>query len=188
MTTAGDLVMVRPKRFELPLWAVVLGMLARWTWRGLWWCLRHPGTCALVAVAAVLYRRYDWPGPVVPLLIVGVAAAVWRWRHPSSWWTWFGGPLLGRARRLIVYRRVWREAITLCGLSKTYDRRVVLPRLLRVRCDEALDVLTIRMLRGQSPADFQKATANLAYAFGRRYARVYTEHPDDPPVRTGRAA
>jgi S-DNA-T family DNA segregation ATPase FtsK/SpoIIIE len=49
-------------------------------------------------------------------------------------------------------------------------------------------VLTIRMVRGQTPADFQKATANLAYAFGRRHARVYSERPDDPPTRAGRGS
>ncbi|WP_199513326.1 FtsK/SpoIIIE domain-containing protein [Nucisporomicrobium flavum] len=187
-TTAGDLVMVRPKRFELPLWVVAIGMLIRWLARAGWWCLRNPGTCGVVLTVAVLLDRYGWVGLVMSGVVVAGGAALWWWRHPRSWWGWFGGPLLGRVRRLTIYRWAWREAMTLCGLAKTYDHKPVLPKLLRVRCDEALDVLTIRMVRGQRPTDFQKATENLAYAFGRRHARVYAEHPDDPPARTGRAA
>jgi S-DNA-T family DNA segregation ATPase FtsK/SpoIIIE len=124
----------------------------------------------------------------VPLVLAAVLSGVWRWRHAASWWRWFGGPLLGAFRRVFVYRRAWREAMTLCGLARKYEHQVVLPKLLSVRCDEALDVLAIRMVRGQNPLDFQNATANIAYAFGRRHARVYSERPDDPPVRAGRWA
>jgi S-DNA-T family DNA segregation ATPase FtsK/SpoIIIE len=184
----SDLVVVRRNRFNLPPWLVLLGMLLRWTAIGAWWALRHPRTTALTVAALWLYHRFDWPGPVVPLVLVGIGAGVWRWRHASSWWAWFGGPLLGHWRRIFVYRRAWREAMVLCGLSKAYDGRTVLPELLKVRSDEALDVLTVRMLRGQNPLHFQKATADLAYAFGKRHGRVYSERPDDPPVRTGRFA
>ncbi|WP_407663410.1 FtsK/SpoIIIE domain-containing protein [Micromonospora musae] len=54
-----------------------------------------------------------------------------------------------------------------------------------MRSDQALDVLTVRMVRGQTPEEFHRVTANLAYAFGRRHARVYTERPDQPPTRSG---
>lgn len=188
MNRAGELMVIRPRRFELPLWAVVLGLLARWAGRAVWWCLRHPVACGLTIAGLWAYAVFGWLGLVVPVLLVGVASGVWRWRHPSSWWAWFGGPLLGRVRRCLVYRRVWREAMVLCGLSRVYEHRVVLPCLVSVRSDEALDVLTIRMVRGQQPRDFQKVTGNLAYAFGRRDARVYSERPDDPPIRAGRLA
>ncbi|GAB3157129.1 FtsK/SpoIIIE domain-containing protein [Micromonospora sonneratiae] len=179
---------IRPKRFELPVWAALLGLVLRWSWRAIWWCLRHPVATCTAAVAVTLYVEFDWWGLVVPLVLVAVGSALWRWRAELSWWNWFAGPLLGWFRRTFVYRRVWREAMTLCGLAETYDHRRVLPELLRVRSDQALDVLTVRMVRGQTPEQFQKASANLAYAFGRRHARVYSERPDEPPVRTGPAA
>jgi S-DNA-T family DNA segregation ATPase FtsK/SpoIIIE len=188
MTTAGDLMVIRPRRFELPLWAVVLGLLLRWTWRGLWWSLRHPVETVLVVVPVYLFAEYGWSGVVVPLVLAGFVSAVWRWRDESSWWTWCAGPILGRLRQVFVYRRVWREAMTLCGLARTFDHHTILPRLLSVRSDQALDVLTVRMVRGQTPTDFQQATANLAHSFGRRHARVYSEHPDTAGTRTGRFA
>ncbi|MGW0434675.1 FtsK/SpoIIIE domain-containing protein [Micromonospora sp. NPDC003197] len=188
MTTAGDLMVVRPRRLELPFWLIACGLVLRWLGRACWWCLRHPVTVGVVVLAAVLYREFGRSGLVVPLVIAAAVSAVWRWRHESSWWSWCAGPILGRFRQVFVYRRAWQEAITLCGLAETYDHRVILPELLRVRSDQALDVLTIRMVRGQTPEEFQKATTNLAYAFGRRHARVYSERPDDPPTRTGRWA
>lgn len=188
MTSAGDLMVIRPKRFELPLWAVVLGLLARWSGRATWWCLRRPVATGTTGLLVAVYVEHDWAGLVTLLVSVAAVAAVWRWRHEPSWWRWLAGPLLGWFRRVFVYRRVWREAMTLCGLSAKYDHQTVLPRLLVVRSDPALDVLTVRMVRGQTPEDFQQVTANLAYAFGRRHARVYSEHPDDPPTRTGRWA
>lgn len=185
MTTAGDLMVIRPRRLELPVWLIAIGLVLRWMWRGLWWCLRHPLTVGLVVAGVSLYREFGRSGVIVPVVLAAAVSAVWRWRHESSWWTWCAGPTLGRFRQLFVYRRAWREAMTLCGLAKVYDHRTVLPELLRVRSDQALDVLTIRMVRGQTPEEFQKATANLAYAFGRRHARIYSERPDDPPIRSG---
>ncbi|MFG1715476.1 cell division protein FtsK [Micromonospora sp. NPDC049203] len=168
------------------MWLVVLGLVLRWSGRVLWWCLRHPAATGSVVLALWLYVEFDWPGLVVPLVIASAVSAVWRWRDESSWWAWLAGPLLGSFRRVFVYRRVWREAMTLCGLAETFDRRHVLPELLRVRSDQALDVLTVRMVRGQTPEQFQRVSANLAYAFGRRHARVYAERPGDPSTRAGR--
>ncbi|MCL7457804.1 FtsK/SpoIIIE domain-containing protein [Micromonospora sp. MSM11] len=188
MTSAGDLLVIRPKRFELPVWAALLWLVLRWSARVLWWCLRHPVATVSAVLVLWLYAEFGWSGLVVPLVVASAASAVWRWREESSWWAWLAGPLLGSFRRVFVYRRVWREAMTLCGLAETYDHRKVLPELLRVRSDQALDVLTVRMVRGQTPEQFQKASAHLAYAFGRRHARVYAERPDEAPTRTGRGA
>ncbi|MGX1614798.1 FtsK/SpoIIIE domain-containing protein [Micromonospora chalcea] len=185
MTTAGDLMVIRPRRLELPVWLIALGLGLRWLWRGLWWCVRHPVSVGLMVAAVLLYREFGRSGLIVPLVLTGLASAVWRWKHEASWWAWCAGPVLGRCRQVFVYRRAWREAMTLCRLTRTYDHRVVLPQLLRVRSDQALDVLTIRMVRGQTPEEFQRVTANLAYAFGRRHARVYSEPPGEPPARTG---
>lgn len=188
MTSAGDLLVIRPKRYDLPIWAVVLVLTLRWSWRAIWWCLRHTVAIVAAASAVMLYVEFDWPGLVVPLALMAAVSALWWWRHKSSWWTWLAGPLLGSVRHVFVYRWVWREAMTLCGLAETYNHRHVVPELLRVRSDQALDVLTIRMIRGQTPEQFQKVSAKLAHAFGRRHARVYSERPDEPPTRTSRAA
>jgi S-DNA-T family DNA segregation ATPase FtsK/SpoIIIE len=67
-----------------------------------------------------------------------------------------------------VYWRQWNEAMTLCGLVKTYDGGKKLPKLLKVRCTAAADEVTLRMPRGQSPEIYHKASVNLAHSFDTR--------------------
>ncbi len=184
----GDLMAVHPHRIELPVSVAVFAMFFRGLWRLGVWCVRHPRTVVLIVVWPILWRLAHERGLLVVLVPAVVGGLVWRWRRPSSWWRYYGGPLLGWWRRQVIYRRSWDEVMGLCGLAKIHDYRVKSPRLLRVRCDEALDRLTVRMVRGQNPADFHRETVNLAYAFGRRQARVFSEHPDDPPTRRGRLA
>jgi len=68
MTAAGDMVVIRPRRFELPVWAVLLGLLLRWTWRGLWWCAQHPWETLAVVVPVGLFAEYGWTGVITPLV------------------------------------------------------------------------------------------------------------------------
>jgi len=184
----GDLMVFRPRRVELPIGLAVSGMVLRSLFRVLLWCIRHPRRCALIVLWPVLWSLAQRTGVLVALALFLVGGAVWRWKHRASWWRFYGGPLLGWWRRQVIYRRAWNEAMSLCGLAKIHNAEVKLPRLVKVQCDEALDRLTVRMIRGQNPADFHRATVNLAYAFGRRQARVFSEHPDDPPTRHGRLA
>ncbi|GAB7047572.1 FtsK/SpoIIIE domain-containing protein [Catenuloplanes indicus JCM 9534] len=188
VTRSGDVMVLRRNRLTIPWWVSLLGVLARWVGRAAWWFLRRPRTVAVVVGAVWVRSEFGWSGLLTPVVLGLAASAVWRWRHPASWWLWCGGPVLGWWRQIVVYRRAWREAMTLCGLAKTFDHRPVVPGLLSVRCDEALDIVTIRMLRGQSPSEFQKVTEKLAYAFGRRHGRVYAERLEDPPNRSGRYA
>jgi S-DNA-T family DNA segregation ATPase FtsK/SpoIIIE len=177
---------IRHPRFLLPWWAAAAGAVLRAAWWCLRWSWRYPGVCALVVAVLWLAEKVGLRGLV--LLACGAAGAggLWRWRHSRSWWRWMGGPLLGRWRQVFVYRLAWHEAMVGCGLSKVFDHGVVLPRLLRVRSDQGCDVLTIRMLRGQNPIDYTSAVADLAYAFGKRHARVYSTRPDQAPARRGR--
>ncbi|WP_407663411.1 hypothetical protein [Micromonospora musae] len=85
MTTAGDLMVIRPRRLELPVWLVALGLILRWLWRGLWWCVRHPVTVGLVVAGVLLYREFGRVGLIVPLVMASAVSAVWRWKHEASW-------------------------------------------------------------------------------------------------------
>lgn len=127
---------------------------------------------------------------VLPLVLAAVLAAVlvglWWWRRRESCQRWLLLPLLSRWRRLWVYRRQWAEAMTLCGLVKTYDGGRKVPVLLSVRCTYATDEVRLRMPRGQNPEIYHKAAPNLAYSFGTRHCRVFSGRRTLPPVRSGR--
>ncbi|MEG3633400.1 hypothetical protein [Micromonospora palythoicola] len=86
---------IRPRRLELPLWLIALGMLLRWLFRAVVWCVRHPVIVGLVVAGVWLYAEFGRAGLIVPLVLAGLVSALWRWKHETSWWTWCAGPVLG---------------------------------------------------------------------------------------------
>ena len=55
--------------------------------------------------------------------------------------------------------------------------RVLTPRLRTVTVGENTDKLTVRMVPGQAPKDWQQQADALAHAFGAEAARVYVVSP-----------
>ncbi|GAA5176944.1 FtsK/SpoIIIE domain-containing protein [Rugosimonospora acidiphila] len=148
---------------------------------------------AIPGVTAVLlllyaYLRFGWLPLVLVALAVAGAVGLWAWRAMPSCRRFLLLPVLGRWRGFWVYRRQWAESLSLSGLHKTFDGMVLLPRLVGVRCREATDEVTVRMLRGQNPELFHKAAVNLAYSFGTRQCRVFSTRREVAPVRLGRLA
>ncbi|MEV6811086.1 cell division protein FtsK, partial [Micromonospora sp. NPDC051296] len=69
MTTAGDLMVIRPRRLELPLWLIALGLVLRWLFRAAVWCVRHPVIVGLVVAGVLLYAEFGRAGLIVPLVL-----------------------------------------------------------------------------------------------------------------------
>lgn len=141
-------------------------------------------TLTLLGVAAVhghltLATMAGWEHDVEALLpvlagaagivfaLVGVALLVLRTGR---------GLVRGRWR----YHRRWPRVMADHLLTKREEGRVTVPRLRHVSSTPAVDVLTVRMLPGQSPADWHAVIGDLATAFGAATGRVDAT----PPVRT----
>jgi len=60
----------------------------------------------------------------------------------------------------------------LCGLTKDLDGRTLRPDLLRVQVGSVSDRLLLRMVTGQSLADWERACPQLAASLGGHLARV----------------
>src|SRR5215475_5334070 len=67
--------------------------------------------------------------------------------------------------------------MTLAGLAPTYRQRVLLPVLAGVRALGAVDLVAVRLVTGQAPADFADRAENLAHAFGAELCRVRDSGP-----------
>src|SRR6202034_3582227 len=95
------------------------------------------------------------------------AAPVWRspihrtpepviWTVQLLWPGWFAGhitvPLRDRRRRWFYWRR-WRASMTLAGLAPAYRGQDILPVLAAVHMSGAVDLVTVGLVTGQSPAD-----------------------------------
>lgn len=64
------------------------------------------------------------------------------------------------------YRRRWASVLTTQGLTSIERKRVLIPQLQAVASESGVDVLTVALLPGQSPADWNHRAPFLAAAFG----------------------
>jgi DNA segregation ATPase FtsK/SpoIIIE, S-DNA-T family len=112
-----------------------------------------------------------WPGLVALVLLI-VSALVGLWLLFPAWFTRLVGNPARNRWRAWFYRRRWHAAMTLGGLAPMYRKRVLVPVLVGVRASKSVDVVTVRLATGQSPADFADRAGSLAHAFGAELCRV----------------
>jgi S-DNA-T family DNA segregation ATPase FtsK/SpoIIIE len=123
-----------------------------------------------------VWLRAGWPGLVVLAAVTLAALTVLRLAWPS----WFARLVTGPARnrwRWQSYRRRWHAVLTIARLAPVYRGRVVIPVLAGVRVTGCMDRLTVRLVSGQSPADFADRAEHLAHGFGAHLCRVRTGRP-----------
>lgn len=161
-----------PPIWHMPQGLVLLVALLRLLVRVVWFCLRHPFAVAVTAGSIWLGGRYGWPLPVALAGLVGAVLALWVVLDRGSFSRWVGGPTRSRFRLMRVYRRRWHSVMTTAGLSKTSKGREFLPRIRRVVSGPTADWVLVKMLTGQAPSAWEKATDNLAHGFGAALCRV----------------
>ncbi|MGH9071503.1 MAG: hypothetical protein ACRDX8_10155, partial [Acidimicrobiales bacterium] len=101
----------------------------------------------------------------------------WRLAAPSSFHRWVLGRIWKRRRAWRVYRRPWPNLCALHGLTAMLNESVVVPRLHRVKVGYVCDLVTVRMLYGQTVTDWQACSDALAHAFGAMGVRVRPAKP-----------
>ena len=128
---------------------------------------RHP-----VVVLAVVDRCADVAGDRLArpglVLAVSITAGTWRCggggsrpRSPAS----SASPARGQWRAW-HYRRRWAAVMTIGRLAPVYQGRVLLPVLGKVSATRFTDRVQVRLVSGQSAADFAAGADNLAHGFG----------------------
>src|SRR5699024_9721580 len=135
-------------------------------WRAAGWLLRHPGVVALPVVVVTGLVTLGWQltagiaGGLVLLLVA------WRRGAPDSFDRYAAVGLRSIKRRWIDYSgKRWNDVFDACGLIRENRKKgyTETPRLLRVRSyTPTIDVLTIRMVRGQSLRKYENVVEELA--------------------------
>jgi S-DNA-T family DNA segregation ATPase FtsK/SpoIIIE len=145
---------------------------ARLGWRLLLMALGQPvlSTVGLVVVVA-LHRWGRWP-VLLAGLVAAAGGALWGFRRPASFEVCVGRYVRSGFRRLWVYGRNWQPAMVMSELADTFGGREWLPELRRVRSTRWGDAVSVGLLSGQSPADFDRAADALAHTFGAASCRV----------------
>jgi S-DNA-T family DNA segregation ATPase FtsK/SpoIIIE len=152
--------------------AKALGVLA-------WWSILFPmiSVPILVSVAAAV-----WFGPIFGILLAALSALVliacsqiWaasfdKWvttRMRTMWRTWW------------TYRHSWTAICTLHSLTAALGERILVPALRSVTIGGTCDVLEVRILIGQSVADWQNKGPALAEAFRAQRLTIRSAKPGE---------
>jgi S-DNA-T family DNA segregation ATPase FtsK/SpoIIIE len=175
-----------PDPFASPVWrspvyrtpegVIYLVQALRGLWRLARFLIRHPLLDTAAGLVFLLWHAGGWPA--LAALAGGLAAAltglrVWR---PA----WFSRLVTGPARdrwRWWCYRRRWQPVLGIAGLAPLYQGRRLDPELGRVQAGTCADLITVRLVSGQSPEQFADRAVNLAHGFGVLSFRVRTGRP-----------
>ncbi|MBW6437666.1 cell division protein FtsK [Actinoplanes hulinensis] len=162
---------VRTPVVKFPIWAVVV-----WeTVKALAWLtttyVRHWYATLPVTGLIWLYAVHGWQTLAALVGGIAVASTGWAFGHRPTWLRFGWWPILAKARRLL-YRRRWMAAMVTANLSISYDKRTIIPQIRRVRCRADCDEVLVRMVTGQIPDDFAKASERLAHTFGVRQVKA----------------
>jgi len=155
------------------IWIV---QLVRLVWRVVWFAVRHPLLDASAALLTWLWLREGWPA--VAVLAGGVLAGLVVLR--VAWPSWFTRLVAVPVRcrwRWWFYRRHWQAVMTITGLALSYQGRVMLPILGRVKAAPCTDRVSVRLVSGQSPADIAARAEGIAHGFKAHVCRVRTAGP-----------
>ncbi|MGW0594472.1 FtsK/SpoIIIE domain-containing protein [Streptosporangium sp. NPDC002607] len=171
-TTPDTAVVFRPAVLRTPAiltiliftWRLLAGLL-----RLLW---RHPITSAVALTPAVVSLAYGWRWGLGLVVLVPLGLTAWCLLARPSFLRLVGWRLLAWWRRVWIYRRHWQPVMIISGLGRHLRGRDYLPRLVRVTCTSWADVVTVRMLTGQSVKDWAERTDHLAHGFGAQSCRV----------------
>jgi S-DNA-T family DNA segregation ATPase FtsK/SpoIIIE len=159
-----------------PEWVIWLVQLARLLVRLVWFIIRHPLLDVAAGVLVLAYRQAGWPGPVIAVAAAGAVLVVVRVVWPRQFTRYVAKP--ARCRwRWWCYRRRWRPVLTIAELAPDYRGQSVLPVLGKVRAGSNADLVTVRLVSGQSPKVFADRADELAHGFGVRLCRVRTVRP-----------
>ena len=132
---------------------------------------RHPVAAVVLAVLGFMWVSLGWIGPAALAAWAVAVLVIWRCYWPGSFARWVMTPARG-TWRAFVYRRRWPAVMSIADLAPWYQARIILPVLGKVTATRYVDRVQVRLVSGQSPADFADRADNLAHGFGALLCRV----------------
>ncbi len=131
----------------------------------LWWAILFPVLSIPAAVALWAAVSHGARAGVVTAAVEVVAYIGWSVCEPSSFDRWVTNPLRQRFWAWWRYHRNWAAVCALHGLTARLGERTLVPAVVSVRIGHHADVLMVKVVTGQSIADWQKRGPALAAAW-----------------------
>lgn len=147
------------------------------------WAMLFPPISVLIALAVTAGVLVGWPSGVAVGVAFTAVLLLWRKARPEMFDRW----ITDRARTRFLtwwrYRRNWARLMKACRLTITTETRTVTPKLLAVGIGHGTDRVQLRMLEGQSPADFEMRADTIAHAFKAEQCRASIVGPATVELR-----
>jgi len=159
-----------------PEWIIWLVQLIRLLVRVIWFVIRHPLLDAAAGLVILTWAKTGWPGVAVLAGVTLAALVTLRLWRPD----WYARLVTVPARcrwRWWIYRRRWHAVMTIAGLAPLYRGRITVPVLGKVQAGACADLVTVRLVSGQSPALFADRAGELAHGFRVLSCRIRTARP-----------
>lgn len=131
----------------------------------LWWAVLFPAISIPIIVSLALGVMHGSRAGLVAAIVFGVGYVGWAWLEPRSFRGWVTEPVRRRWLTWSRYTRAWESTCTLHGLTAKLGDRTLVPTLRTVRIGRTADVLAVRIVTGQSAADWHKQSEALAAAW-----------------------
>lgn len=122
----------------------------------LWWAILFPVLGVPVIVALWVTVSHGARAGVLTAIAEIAAYVGWSVCEPSSFSRWVTNPLRQRFWAWWRYHRNWASVCALHGLTAKLGERTLVPAVESVRIGRHADVLCLRVVTGQSIADWQK--------------------------------
>ena len=162
--------------YRTPEFVIWLVQLARFLVRAAWFVICHPLHDMVAGLIVLDYLNLGWLGLAVTAALVLAVLVILRLAWPEL----FARLVTARVRdgwRHWCYRRRWHAVMTIAGLAPLYRGRVLLPVLADVEAAGPVDRVTVKLVSGQSPADFATRAEGIAHGFGVHLCRVRSSAP-----------
>ncbi|MBN6058341.1 cell division protein FtsK [Nonomuraea sp. RK-328] len=171
-TTPDTAIVFRPAVVQTP---AILTLII-FAWRVLAGCVRllwrHPVALLIALTPVALTLAYGWRTALLLLVPFPTGMLAWALTDRHGFVRLVGLRVLAWWRLVWVYRRHWQSVMVVSGLGRHLWGRDYLPGLGKVTCTAWADLVTVRMLKGQSVKDWADRLDHLAQGFGAASCRV----------------
>ncbi|MET8797886.1 hypothetical protein ABZV91_15800 [Nocardia sp. NPDC004568] len=147
------------------------------------WAILFPPISVPIGVAVTVGVLAGWPSGIAVGVAFTALILLWRKARPDMFDRW----ITDRARTRFLtwwrYRRNWGRLMKACRLTMATETRTATPKLLAVGIGHGTDRVQLRMLEGQSPADYEMRAETLAHAFKAEQCRASIVGPATVELR-----
>ena len=157
--------------YRTPEFVIWLVQLVRLLGRAVWFVICHPLLDLVAGLIILDYLNLGWPGLAATAGLIVLVLVVIRLAWPELFGRFVISPLRDGWRHW-YYRRRWHAVMTITGLAPVYQGRVLLPVLADVHAGGSVDRISVRLVSGQSPADFADRAEGIAHGLKVHLCRV----------------